>query len=104
MPHGQPHRHGGFLQQQPDRVHVDVKPAAGLRAHLTVFKKVCGPKRAGARVQTPEMRVDWYSPITKLRRQRSAFKDLLRVNGRVKGGRAVDRSVQGAAIAKQSRA
>ncbi|KAF8470272.1 hypothetical protein DFH94DRAFT_697039 [Russula ochroleuca] len=40
------------------------------------FRKVCGPKRAGARVQTPEMRVDWYSPITRLRRQRSAFKDL----------------------------
>jgi hypothetical protein len=59
---------------------------------------------AGARVQTPEMRVDWYSPITKLRRQRSAFKDLGSTNGRVERGRAVNRSVQEAAIAKQSRA
>jgi hypothetical protein len=81
-----------------------VKPAVGLRAHLTVFRKVCSPKCAGARVQTPEMRVDWYSPITKLRRQRSAFKDLWNIDGRVERDRAVDRRVQEAAIAKQSRA
>jgi hypothetical protein len=45
-----------------------VKPAAGLRAHFVRRGKVCGPKRAVPRDQTPEVRVDWYSPITKLRR------------------------------------
>jgi hypothetical protein len=38
--------------------------------HTLRFRRVCGPKCAGAHVQTPEMCIDWYSPITKLRRQK----------------------------------
>jgi hypothetical protein len=37
---------------------IRVKPAAGLRAHFVRRGKVCGPKRAVTRDQTPEVRVD----------------------------------------------
>jgi hypothetical protein len=66
---------GGAMMGHRHDVRGVLSPQQGF-VHTWQFRKVCGPKRAGARVQTPEMHIDWYSPITKLRRQRSAFKDL----------------------------
>ena len=48
-------------------MYIVVKPAAGLRAHLTVEESVRS-EACRTRDQTPEVRVDCYSTITKLRR------------------------------------
>jgi hypothetical protein len=46
------------ISEQQQKSTPPVKPAAGLRAHFVRRGKVCGPKRAVTRDQTPEVRVD----------------------------------------------